>query len=194
MLPESFCWTRYGTEAGETFDSILQRKERERAGNGGLFLWGIGSALGPSIRALTERTREPSVVFSPIRSAPRERDVNPTAIVRWAAGATLSGDRFDLPAHSIVTSRFSEAKRPHYALVCYSREPLAIADKPEEVAIRGLRNLVSGRPIGASQVTAVVTSGKADAGPKYPATIVATLCAPYFVRLTEPAGIDRRHP
>ena len=185
-LPESFCWTRYGTEAGETFDAILERKERERRGNGGLFLWGIGSALGPSIHALVESTARPQVVFSPIRSAPREQDVSPQRVVRWAAGETLSGERYPLPDASVVTSRFAPT-RSHYALVCFSPQPLRIASSPEELAFRSLRNLISGRPLGASQVTAVVKRNErpSERGPVYPATIVAELRAPFFVRLTE---------
>jgi len=45
-LPNNFCWTRMGVEAGEELDRILFRKEYERKLNGGIFTWGIGSALG----------------------------------------------------------------------------------------------------------------------------------------------------
>jgi hypothetical protein len=44
-LPEAFVWTRFGTEAGQTIDRILARKEAERIANGGLFLWGIGNSV-----------------------------------------------------------------------------------------------------------------------------------------------------
>ena len=48
-LPTIFCWTRFGGEAGEPIEQILFRKEQERLANGGVFLWGIGNAVGPSI-------------------------------------------------------------------------------------------------------------------------------------------------
>ena len=67
-LPEYFCWTRFGTEAAEPIDSILGRKERERVANRGIFVWGIGNAIGPSIRELLRREAQPEVLFSPIKS------------------------------------------------------------------------------------------------------------------------------
>ncbi len=74
QLPEHFCWSRFGTEAGEKIDAIIERKERERIENGGIFLWGIGSAIGPSMSRLVELEAKPEVIFSPIRSAPRNVD------------------------------------------------------------------------------------------------------------------------
>src|SRR5689334_16901759 len=35
-LPLLFCWTRFGTEAGEPIEAILERKEREREATGGV--------------------------------------------------------------------------------------------------------------------------------------------------------------
>ena len=48
-LPRFFCWTRFGTEAGQPIEQILERKEQERIVNNGLFLWGIGNSLTPSM-------------------------------------------------------------------------------------------------------------------------------------------------
>jgi hypothetical protein len=70
LLPDCFCWTRFGTEAGQAIVHILQRKEQERSANDGLFIWGIGNAIGPSIRELVRRTNRPEVLFSPIKSSP----------------------------------------------------------------------------------------------------------------------------
>ena len=47
LLPDLFCWTKYGTEAGEDIGAILERKESERLASGGTFLWGVGNAIGP---------------------------------------------------------------------------------------------------------------------------------------------------
>ena len=67
----------FGTEAGEEIGQMLQRKEQERAANGGIFIWGIGNAVGPSIRELVRRGPKPEVLFSPIKSAPKQQDVLP---------------------------------------------------------------------------------------------------------------------
>jgi hypothetical protein len=44
-LPETFCWTRYGTESGSPIEAIILRKELERQ-VAGVFCWGVGNALG----------------------------------------------------------------------------------------------------------------------------------------------------
>ena len=190
VVPELFCWTKYGSEAGETFPQILSRKDRERQLNGGTFLWGVGNAIGPSIAILIQKTIKPVLVFSPIRSAPRTCDAAPEYIARWTKAETMSGDAYALPAHSIVTSRSGAQgpSRSHYALVCSSATTLQLEPDPETLAFGELRNLLSGRPLGASQVTAVVSRNTKElGGALYRATLMVELCAPYFVRLREPS-------
>ncbi len=186
-LPDLFCWTRFGTEAAEPIEQILFRKEQERLANGGVFLWGIGNALGPSMKELTRRVAHPEVVFSPIKSAPRSIDVEPPAIVSWIGGEGLDGDFFALPAHSRVTSKFDPSghKFNHYALVCFSDTPLLPLRNENKIAFIQLRNLRTGRPVGASQVTAVVqrVSEGATRTAMYDVAIRAQLVHPYFVRL-----------
>src|SRR5258706_6602623 len=104
-LPNLFCWTRFGTEAAEPIEAIISRKEQERISNDGLFLWGIGNAIGPSIAELLERALNPEVLFSPIKSAPKCKDITPAAIAAWTSAVALDGSPFDLPKHSLVTSR-----------------------------------------------------------------------------------------
>jgi len=189
-LPSAFCWTRFGTEAGETIDAILSRKERERRANGGVFFWGIGNSVAPGLHELLNRCERPQVLFSPIKGPPRIADVAPPAVVDWRGGKTLGGEDFDLPAGARVTSRAS-GRRPggHYALVCSTERPLVIADLGD-LDFLALRNLVSGNPLGVSQVTAVVSRGESDAGAElsYPVALRAALVWPYFVRLTTPRG------
>ena len=193
-LPRHFCWTRFGTEAGEGVAQILTRKEQERVRNGGVFLWGIGNAIGPSMRQLIRVESEPEVVFSPIRSAPRKEDSAPEKIVRWTAGRTMSGQRYELPAASIVTSRFKpDARRSiHYALVCNSSAILCFDPNGETVSFGKLRNLITHRAIGASQVTAIVTqaaeSMRFTARP-YPVAMRAHLVFPYFIELLDPVPV-----
>jgi hypothetical protein len=123
-LPLHFCWTRYGTEAGETIEQILARKEQERLANGGTFLWGIGNAISRlSMLELLRVEPQPEAVFSPIRNKPSKKDVNPSCVVMWTVGQTLNGCRYELPAGSVVTSHGQRTK--HYALVCSSQSPLA---------------------------------------------------------------------
>jgi hypothetical protein len=191
LLPDCFCWTRFGTEAGQAIAHILQRKERERAANGGLFIWGIGNAVGPSIRELVRRTARPEVLFSPIRSSPKAQDVEPPAVAAWTLGETLDGSIYRMPEYSLVTSRYDpDAPRDaHYALVCFSNQPLIAEEPVATVPFGALKNLRTGRPIGASQVTAVVLREEVteqNSGRGYAVTIRAELAYPYFVRLRRP--------
>src|SRR5262245_58116077 len=80
-LPEVFCWTKFGTEAGERVWSIFRRKEIERRRNDGIFLWGIGHSIRPSLVDLLAVTRSPEVLFSPMKSAPSKQDAAPSALV-----------------------------------------------------------------------------------------------------------------
>lgn len=193
-LPDAFCWTRFGPEAGESFGEILARKNREREECGGLFLWGIGSAVGPAISALLTHTDTPEVCFSPIRSKPRGVDVAPSHVVRWTRGLGLFGDSFEIPEGACVTSRWdpNRTQTPRYALVCQTRLPLALDDYGE-FGFGELSNLVSGSPVGASQVTAVVRRNKdasAERGRVYGVALRASLAWPYLIRLTEPLADD----
>src|SRR5579883_2254032 len=95
-IPDLFCWTRYGMEAGESVDQILSRKELERQGNNGLFLWGIGNAIGPAIRELVKRCQSPEVLFSPIKSRPRPADASSENVVAWTNAEAVDGNPYQL--------------------------------------------------------------------------------------------------
>jgi hypothetical protein len=184
LLPSFFCWTRFGTEAGESIEAIIERKERERRTGGGVFFWGIGNSVAPGIAELVRRTASPEVLFSPIISRPRAVDVLPAALVRWHGGLTLGGERMKLPGTARVISR--QSRSAHYALVCGSAEPLRLGNLGQ-IKFGGLRNLVSGNPLGASQVTAVVerVPGR-DNSRDYVIALRLELVAPYFIRLVDP--------
>jgi len=191
FLPDCFCWTRFGTEAGEAIAHIFQRKEEERVANGGVFIWGIGNAVGPSIRELVQRRPRPEVLFSPIKSSARPHDVLPPAVAAWTLGETLDGDVYSLPKHSLVTSRYDPVapRETHYALVCFSLTPIAKAEPLGKIPFGELTNLRTGRPIGASQVTAVVhwrPVSSQDGTQAYDVAIRAELVYPYFLRLRRP--------
>lgn len=88
--------------------------------------------------------------------------------------------------------------QPRFALVCASDNVLCPSDLGH-LRFTDLRNLISGRPVGASQVTAVVqqsdgTSFDLDSGGGrgvgvYPVNIRAHLVHPYFVRLQDPVVV-----
>lgn len=191
-LPPVFCWTRFGTEAGESIAAILARKERERRAANSLFFWGIGNSVGPALVTLLRRGVEPEVLFSPISVRPRDVDVRPTGVLRWLGGLTLDGDPYTLPATAHVTSR--EKTTAHYALVCSSTTALELRDQGR-LDIGTLRNIASGRRVGASQVTAVVARSGPTGGRIYPVLLRARLVWPYLLRLDERIvwGADGEH-
>jgi hypothetical protein len=195
VLPRWFCWTRFGTEAGETIEAILERKEAERQANNGVFFWGIGNSIAPAVTELVRRVGEPEVLFSPIKSRPRQVDSAPACVVRWTLAEALSGGVFELPEYANVTSRWDPARPAarHYALVCSSAGPLEI-DDATQISFGALRNLRSGAPLGASQVTAVVHRSDTGqgGGNDYPVAFRAALVAPYFVRLRGPVPMGSR--
>ena len=195
--PNAFCWTRFGTEAGETIDCILARKERERLATDGLFLWGIGNSVGPAMRTLVDEERQPMALFSPMRSRPKAVDVSPERVVTWSRATDLNGDLWPLPNGVSVKSRAgSDAGRQksyHFALVCRSGSPLRLLES-SCVVVESLVNLLSGAKLGASQVTAVVRrlERHSQAQTVYPVAFCAELVFPYFVRLEGP--VDEMQP
>lgn len=193
-IPQAFCWTKFGPEAGEGADAILARKERERLANGGLFLWGIGNSVTSGIRELVRREPEPLVLFSPMRAKPRLFDVAPSHVVRWHRARRIDGMQWAIPDASRVTSRgvtgTGMAKRNHYALVCRSDMPIVahMGDTPR-LDFGALSNLVSGSPVGYSQVTSVVGywPHAVKDGVAYSVRFWAQLVFPYFIQLFDPA-------
>lgn len=200
LFPNSFVWSRFGTEAGQTIGSILLRKEQERLANDGVFFWGIGNAVGPSIAALASQADDPVVLFSPIRSPARLEDAQPECVVAWTAAIDLDGDPYTLPLRSLITSRSTVGRQHHYALVCRSDSPLTdlhneFLPTSEGIFPEDLCNFLTGRPIGASQVTAVVQrrARSSASGTAYPVSFRAKLVPPYFIRLSAPRPISREH-
>jgi len=195
-LPRIFCWTRFGTEAGETIDAILERKERERRQTDGLFLWGIGNSIAPAVQELVRQAAQPEVLFSAIKSPPRAVDVAPMWIHEFRTAVTLDGVRLELPPTIHVRAGGpGHGGRPRYALVCRSSEALR-PRKLGELEFGSLGNLLSGRPLGSSQVTAVVTRSRTSeaAERRYVVALRADLVWPYFVRLTDAVPIRSSDP
>ncbi len=187
-LPNTFCWTRFGVEAGQDVNVIFARKERERSANGGIFLWGIGNSVLPSLPYLLRTASVPQAIFSPILSKPRQIDVAPGAVAIWTRARTADGCGWTLPAGSMVTSHAGRATGQHYALVCRSDRRLSLSNDTPQFRMSELANLRTGRPIGASQVTAIVRSGYSgrESGPVYRAAMMVELAAPYIIALQAP--------
>lgn len=190
-IPAAFCWTRFGVEAGEHAHSIFLRKEIERRRNHGVFLWGIGNSIRPSLLRLLRATSAPQVLFSPMRSAPATHDATPGAVTVWCDATGYDGLPFQLPEYSLVTSRRDDSnpRASHYALVCRCETSISEPDsnvRPFTLTTGRLRNLMSGSVLGSSQVTSVVRyiNSAEPNGPEYSVTFRAQLVYPYLVRLS----------
>jgi hypothetical protein len=198
-IPQHFCWTKFGSEAGEGVTEILGRKDGERAANGGLFLWGVGNSVARGIKALVRLEKEPTVIFSPMRAKAKAIDVAPRRVVLWRSALGIDGQEWNIPPGSTVTSRGDSSggamKRSHYALVCRSDTPLSAACfNYRPLQFGSICNLLSGSQLGFSQVTSVVGYREREngAGPLYPVGFLASLVYPYFVELFDPISADEK--
>lgn len=187
--PDALCWTRMHAESGQALGLIIERKEAERRAGNGVFFWGIGNPLGHRVAALAKRVERPQVLFSVMRSRPQRTDVAPTEVLLWTSFVDEHGSVRPLPDHVIVVSRGSgggRAKLAHYALVCWSQQPLELRPRGE-LNLSAFRNLGSRNPrIGNSQVTAVLERQPAIETNLYKVDMAASLTHPYFVRLRGP--------
>jgi len=120
-------------------------------------------------------------------SRPHRRDSHPNGVLLWEEYETAKG-RMPLPPHALVISRAEDSngcpKQRYYALVCTA--PKELLNGGSGILDTGaLRNFGHcGKPIGASQVTAVVRrTPHKNGGLSYPITARATLAAPYAVQL-----------
>lgn len=193
MRSDIVCWTRMQAEAGQPIEAIVRRKDIERDVSGGVFCWGIGNAPPRLLPDLIRSGKQIDVVFSLMKSRPKMVDREPARIVVWRAYHDLAGDERRLPPGALVTSRLSVSGRAHYALMCRSEEKLEITDAGafDPTAYRNVS--AAGRPVGASQVTAllrrVATEG-ADAG--YRVNLCASLTNSLWVRLADPLVLSSR--
>lgn len=181
-----------GEESGETLETIIQRKEWERQMGSGMFIWGIGQSLGRNVEAVAKNMAPFPVKFSPMLSRAKQIDIAPSAVAMWTHWEDQAGNVRPLPAHLLVTSRATlpsgKEKKNHYGLICNSSQPLQI-NNAGEIQHSRARNIFSNKPVGASQVTAVVkmVSDEASTGSRtYPVSFDAQLEYPYYVKLAKP--------
>ena len=198
-IPGVFCWSKIGAESGQELEKILLRKELERQLGKGLFGWGIGNSLRPEFRAGRAEDRTIPVVFSTMISRPKLIDREPTAVWLWQSYTDQGGRPVPLPSHMLVTSRakpsVNGAYRPHYVLFCRNDHPLTATADDTVVDSAVLCNAATGRPLGHSQVTALVRISDAGAPTEhklYPVTALADLVEPYCASLSEPVRLPQR--
>ena len=192
-IPERFCWTKMGAESGEKLGQIMKRKDLERQAGDGLFCWGIGNALGDSILLLASLEGEPQILFSPMPSKAKREDAMPSGVLLWTAYYDQFGNIIPLPDHVIVTSRANSgdmAKSRHFALFCFSKNCLELSGNGN-VDVGTIRNLATGNPLGASQVTAVVRKSGDGGGREYPIAFRASLVPPFYARLAQPVLLTK---
>jgi hypothetical protein len=191
------CWSRMQAEAGQALDAIIRRKELERQSNGGIFIWGVGNAPARLTRVLAHAGQPVRVIFSIMKSKPKAADAQAEHLLVWRAYIDAEGVERALPSGSIVTSRAGTAtklKRAHYALVCRSERGLDLDKNGVRFDPEAFRNAgEQGRPVGASQVTALLrqVAGQRSNGP-YAVNMEAELTGGYWVRLTSPMLLARR--
>ncbi|MEC4814452.1 MAG: hypothetical protein SAK29_14435 [Scytonema sp. PMC 1069.18] len=187
-----------GTEAGEDLAAIIRRKEWERQLGGGYFFWGVGQSLGKNARVAARDIASLRAVFSPMLSKPKAIDVAPTEVVLWNAWVDVQGQKRQLPIHCFVTSRANapsgRKKESHYALVCFSDRELNAQQEYICIDPRHLRNVTTNKPLGASQVTAVVRAERwtdeIRNAKGYSVSFTTELRSPYCVQLAEPVLLD----
>ena len=190
ILPSAFVWSKMGAESGEALAAIIRRKELEREAGGGVFVWGIGQSLGDGLSLLRAVESAPRVLFSPMPSKAKFGDASPSSLLVWTAYRRNGGTTEPLPPHVLVTSRGNigpATKTHHYALLCRSAVPLT-SGPVGAVSPARMRNLASGHPLGASQVTALVSHDDAQQGGReYPISFAADLLE--FIRLDAPLQV-----
>jgi hypothetical protein len=192
MLPTVFCWSKFGVESGETPERIIERKEWERRENGGVFLWGIGNSIRPSIERLSRLADQVEVLFTPMLSKPSAQDVSPTGVVYWKEAIGIDGSSYRIPDGSVVTSKRGGRQgrvAKHFALVCQSDHDLRQSRESTWFSADGLRNLLTGSMVGSSQVTSVVryVADRPDNEGPYRVAFRATLVYPFLLTLLSPS-------
>ncbi|MEO9778087.1 MAG: hypothetical protein ABJH07_07140 [Sedimentitalea sp.] len=189
------CWTRMQTEAGQSLDKIIRRKNLEREGNGGLFFWGVGNPPAQATRSIATLRNSIKVVFSKMKSKPKKADTEPSQTFVWRRYIDIYGVERILPEATLVTSRGSQhgkPKRAHYALMCHSESSLRlVAGKP--FVPSNYRNFTpTAGQVGNSQVTALlqmVANGTEPEG--YYEDMTANLTGSFWVKLCDPRRLDQ---
>lgn len=175
-------------EAGEQLAKIMRRKELERQLGDGLFFWGVGNAPSRAIPSLARTAAAIDVLFSVMKSKPKAQDVAPARLLAWRSFIDAEGVVRPIPSNVLVTSR-AGSRDYHFALVCRSDNPLAVADEgPFDPT--AYRNFGAGKSIGNSQVTALLERCAPEGASDYRVAMRARLTGGLWVKLVEPVEIS----
>jgi hypothetical protein len=187
---EYVCWSRMQAEAGQDLSAIIRRKELERRAGSGQFTWGVGNAPAAVVGTLSRLKRPIDVIFSIMKSRPRQVDSAASGTLVWRRYVDHDGGLRPLPPHALVTSRADSASGPktkHFALMCYSQQPLKLrhGEPFDPSAFRNAGG--AGASVGASQVTALLRRISASTDQTdYEVNLRAQLVGHYWVRLGDP--------
>lgn len=195
MSEKVFCWTKYGVESGKSEDEILLLKENERINNiNNIFLWGIGNSLLNQCKYFIDNNIEKlKVVFTPMLAKPKAIDISPDSLLAWLFYKDINGIIKELPESSIVISRghtdYSHKKK-HYALLVSSKKSLLNQKIDEIIDYAQVRNFLSKKMVGFSQVTSIVSLHNSIVGKSkiYSIGMIADLISPFCVELVN--GIE----
>jgi hypothetical protein len=184
----TFVFTKPGVEAGESLADIIVRKEAERIAGQNTFWWGVGTSLGESLqRAAQDAGGTLPIIFLSHKkpTSPKPHDANPQRVVKWTEWQDRSGLTHNVPTFVKVTSRWDQAKRTHYALVCHSERPIEFDPDGPKFDASVCRTALDKAP-GSSQVTALVwgpLDDKTHKNGSYRIAFRAFLRQPWQVRL-----------
>jgi hypothetical protein len=179
----SICWTRMQAEAGQSLSRIVRRKDLERRAGNGMFFWGVGNAPPRAVPALARIGAEIDVLFSIMKSRPKLQDVAPSRVLAWRSYVDADGVVRSIPRNVLVTSR-AGSRDCHYALICRSEGTLEIKDLgPFDPA--AYRNYGGGRPVGSSQVTALLERCQSGEIGEYRVAMSARLVGSMWVKLID---------
>jgi hypothetical protein len=192
-------WTRMQAEAGQGLDRIVKRKERERRAGEDQFFWGVGNAPSVLISSLARTNAKVPIIFSRMKTKPKQMDEKPTSTVLWRQYIDSSGVVRMLPRNALVTSRGESAtkrKKFHYALQCISSEPLEISSNSAPFDPAAFRNAGgTGAPVGNSQVTSLLTPIEENPPiiqhASYHIDMCAKLYGSYWVKLVDPVLLSK---
>ena len=198
-IPSIFCWTKVGSEAGQTLPEILYRKEMERRVGGGTFCWGIGNSLGQALKLARTVVPEEEIeiLFTTMKGAAKAIDESPPGLLLWLSYWDDNGELNRLPTHMVVSSRrerpSGHTKKNHYALLCSSNQQLRLMEDKTNFDAALTRNFVSYNNVGSSQVTALVrysSRGNVEQQKPYRVAFRAKFHDVGFVKLAEPVVIQ----
>lgn len=202
-LPDYFVWHTVGTESSLTLEQNFKSLEAQRRNNpDDIFLWGCGNSISENVLLdlLKATNNQPLLVFTPIKSAVRNKDKthldsDTKSVCLWQSIDQKRSPGFSMPIGAQVVSTAEndqggkQNKKSHYALVCQSQKPLTPnMDSTRTLETDFLETHPRGNdPVNSSSVKVVhkLLNPKFSKR-EYPIILTVPLVPPYIVKLTNP--------